>query len=74
MAIGCGSAAAIARTSGLDPKSVQRAIDGEQFGEVFIAQTLATLGKEEYAPRLAEVGIEPTFDSLFTIEVAPDGA
>lgn len=66
-AVGRSSARAIARLAEIDPKSVRRAMAGEQVGEVFIAATLATLGREEYVGPLAEIGVPPTFDSLFEL-------
>jgi hypothetical protein len=66
-ATGNGTPPAIARAAGIDTNSVRRAVHGAQVGEPFIAHTLATLGREEYRSQLEEVGIEPTFDSLFEV-------
>lgn len=66
-AIGCRSNAARARESGLDPKSIHSVLNGGQVGEKFMAHTIAVLKKEEYRALLAEVGIEPTLDSLFEV-------
>jgi len=70
-AIGCTSTLAIARECGLDPKSVYRVLDGEQVGEHMMARTVATLARPEYAPLLADIGIEPTLDSLFEVTTEP---
>lgn len=72
-AIGHGTDMARARVTGLDIKSIWRAQHGEQIGELFMAVTIATLQRDEYRAKLAEIGIEPTLDSLFEVEV-PDGA
>ncbi len=68
-AIGCHSDAARSRESGLDPKSIYRALRGEQVGEHFMARTVATLLKPEHRIALSKIGIEPTLDSLFEVEV-----
>jgi hypothetical protein len=68
-AIGCGTDMAKARETGLDPKSIWRAIKGEQIGEQFMAVTVAALSKDEHQGRLAEIGIEPTLDSLFEVVI-----
>lgn len=66
-AIGCTSKEACARESELDTKSISRALSGATVGDLFMAQTIATLRKEEHRERLAEVEIEPTLDSLFEV-------
>jgi hypothetical protein len=66
-AIGCTSNLARSRASGLDPKSIYSALKGEQVGEQFMARTIAALQREEHRAHLAEVGIEPTLDSLFEV-------
>lgn len=68
-AIGCHSDLARSRESGLDPKSIYRALRGEQVGEHFMARTVATLQKDEHRYRLEKIGIEPTLDSLFEVSV-----
>lgn len=69
-AIGCGSKAAKARETGLDPKSIYSALNGGPVGEQFMAQTVVALSKPEYRNLLAEIKVEPTLDSLF--EVSPE--
>lgn len=66
-AIGCNSDLARSRETGLDPKSIYSALKGEQVGGRFIARTITALRKDEYQPLLAEVGIDPTLDSLFEV-------
>lgn len=66
-AIGCTSNLARARETGLDPKSIYSALEGEPVGEKFMANTIATLQQEKYRALLAEVGIGATLDSLFEV-------
>lgn len=66
-AIGCTSKEACARESGLDPKSIYNALKGDVVGNRFMAQTIAALQKDEHRTLLAEIGIEPTLDSLFEV-------
>jgi len=69
-AIGCSSNLARSRESGLDPKSIYSALKGEPVSEKFMAHTIAALRKDEkYSALLAEIGIDPTLDSLFEVSV-----
>lgn len=68
-AIGCSSNLARARETGLDPKSIYSALKGEQVGEQFMARTIAALKQPKYRVLLAEVGIDPTLDSLFEVRI-----
>lgn len=69
-AIGCSSNLARSRETGLDPKSIYSALKGEPVSEKFMAHTIAALQKDEtYRVLLAEVGIDPTLDSLFEVSI-----
>lgn len=63
-ALGCKSESARARLLSVDPKTVYRARRGV-IGEEFIAKTLAVMKQHER--RLAEIGIEPTFEAVFEL-------
>lgn len=63
-ALGCKSEQARAQLLHVDPKTVYRARRGV-IGEEFIAKTLTVMKANR--GRLAEYGIEPTFESVFDL-------
>lgn len=63
-ALGCTSDTARARLLDVDPKTIYRARRGV-IGEEFIAKTLAVL--TQHSERLSEIGIDPSFESVFTL-------
>lgn len=69
-AIGANSRQAIARETGLDPKSVWTGLSGGKVGEQFIAKSIAALRRNEHRERLAQTGIDASLDSLFEVACA----
>lgn len=66
-AIGANSRQAIARETGLDPKSVWTGLSGGKVGEQFIAKSIAALRRKEHQETLGETGIDASLDSLFEV-------
>jgi hypothetical protein len=63
--LGCESDAARAELIGVNWRTVSRAKAGAKVGEVFIAQTIASLRRE--TDTLGRYGLKPTLDNLFEV-------
>jgi hypothetical protein len=66
-ALGCESDLARSRLLGIDPKTIGDARRGGTIGGIFVAKTVKVM--REHPEVLAEVGIEPTIDAFFDVEV-----
>lgn len=68
--LGCESEAARAELLGVTYVTILRARSGANVGDVFIAQTLASL--QRHTDTLRRYNLEPSFDELFEVVTAEE--
>lgn len=65
--LGCESDLARSRLLEMDPKTIYRARKGGVVGEEFIARVLHAMQRN--SEQLGELGISPTFEEVFKIDI-----